>query len=341
MRVLVIGGAGFIGINSANYFAKKGYEVIIIDDLSRVGTDKNLLWLQSNFNVKFIKQDIRDFNGLNRAISDIGVVDAVLLLAAQVAVTTSISDPRLDFEINCLGTFNVLESLRNNQMTPLLIYSSTNKVYGGMEEVAIEEYGGRYLYRDLPNGIDEHSLLDFHSPYGCSKGAAEQYVRDYSRIYGMPTTVFRQSCIYGERQFGVEDQGWVAWFTIAAALERPIKVYGDGKQVRDVLFVEDLVKAYELAIINRDVVNGKIFNVGGGAENTLSLLELISLLEKFFGRKINHSFHEWRKGDQPVYISNINKIQSELGWVPTTNISKGIECLSKWVHENSELFQAK
>ena len=240
-KILIIGGAGFIGSNASHYFSKKGYEVTVFDNLYRIGTDKNLNWLKETHpQIKFIKGDIRKYADLKDAVKGF---DVVIHLAAQVAVTTSVVDPRTDFEINALGAFNVLEAVRENGEKPFVIFSSTNKVYGGMEEIKIVEKNGQYAYKDFPGGISEKSTIDFHSPYGCSKGCADQYVRDYFRIYDIPTVVFRQSCIYGPRQFGIEDQGWLAWFIIATTLSKFISVYGDGKQVRDVLYVDDLVRA--------------------------------------------------------------------------------------------------
>ncbi|MEK7526367.1 MAG: NAD-dependent epimerase/dehydratase family protein, partial [Patescibacteria group bacterium] len=230
-NILIIGGAGFIGSNAAAYFLKKGKTVTILDNFARNGTRDNLAWLKSiNPKLKVVEADVRyDQKILSREVEK---VDAVLHLAAQVAVTTSVNDPREDFDINAQGTFNVLEAIRNSKLKPAIIYTSTNKVYGGMEEVKVKKDKGRYIYVDFPKGISEEFPLDFHSPYGCSKGCADQYVRDYARIYGLKTVVFRQSCVYGPRQFGVEDQGWVAWFIIASALGKPITIYGDGKQVR-------------------------------------------------------------------------------------------------------------
>jgi CDP-paratose 2-epimerase len=337
-KILIIGGAGFIGCNSADYFAKKGYQVAIFDNLSRVGTDKNLKWLlNSHPDLEFIKGDIRKYKDFHGVMRDI---DVVLHLAAQVAVTTSVTDPRTDFEINALGTFNALEAVRESGRKPIVIFSSTNKVYGGMEEIKIVEKNGRYVYKDFPKGIPEKMTLDFHSPYGCSKGAADQYVRDYSRIYGIPTVVFRQSCIYGPHQFGIEDQGWVAWFIIATTIGRSISIYGDGKQVRDALYVDDLVKAYDTAIEKIDIAKGRIFNVGGGHTNTLSVWsDFGPILEKLFGRKLSIKMSDWRPGDQKVYISDISKIKKELGWSPTIDVRQGIEKLYHWVQDNKELFK--
>ncbi len=275
---------------------------------------------------------------VNKAFRERPDLDVALHLAAQVAVTTSVAEPREDFEINALGTFNVLEAVRVNKLKPVLIYASTNKVYGGMTDIRTVERNGRYEYADLPQGIGEERLLDFHSPYGCSKGAADQYVRDYARIYGLRTVVFRQSCIYGYRQFGVEDQGWVAWFTIAAALGKPITIYGDGKQVRDVLFVEDLAGAYDLAVQKINVASGQVYNIGGGAQQCMSLLELLAMIERFFGKKIERSHSDWRPGDQPVFVCDISKAQRELGWKPKASVEEGVRRLYDWVVANRSLF---
>ncbi len=337
MRILIIGGAGFIGINSAYYFLTNGDEVVILDNLSRPGSAYNLEQLQIFHNVEFVEGDIRDNELLITFFAEQGDFDAVLLLAGQVAVTTSVSNPRMDFEINALGTFNVLEAIRINKKKPLLIYSSTNKVYGKMDQVGIVKNGERYEYENLKDGIDENFLLDFYSPYGCSKGAGDQYVRDYARMYDIPTVVFRQSCIYGPNQFGIEDQGWVAWFTIATLLEKQFSIYGDGNQIRDVLFVGDLVELYHCAILNPSICSGKVYNVGGGPQNTLSLNELILVLEGRFNRKLNPSFGEWRPGDQKVYVSNISSVSNDLNWIPKVNINQGIEEMAVWIENNSEI----
>ncbi|MEM7645764.1 MAG: GDP-mannose 4,6-dehydratase [Pseudomonadota bacterium] len=336
MKILITGGAGFIGVNVANRFADD-HEVLIVDDLSRDGAEKNLQWIQDQKNVGFAKVDIRNFERLESTIKDFQP-DAVYHLAAQVAVTTSVVDPRYDFEVNALGTFNVLESVRQHCPKALVAYASTNKVYGGMEDVAIVNTGSRYAYENLPEGVSEQRILDFHSPYGCSKGAADQYIIDYARIYNMNTVSFRQSCIYGTRQFGVEDQGWVAWFTIASHFEKSITLYGDGQQVRDVLWIEDLVDLYEMALHKKSDLKGHAFNVGGGPENTLSLLELLDILGNEFGRKIEFGFDDWRPGDQRVYISSINKAKKFFGWAPKMKPEKGVAELKKWVVANEHLF---
>lgn len=330
IRYLLTGGAGFIGVSTAQAYAQRGAPVTVIDNFSRAGTRDNLEWLQRKHpGIRARDADIRtDHPAL---VAEAAQCDVILHLAAQVAVTTSVADPRTDFEINALGTLNVLEAARKAPKPPIVIYSSTNKVYGGMEGVRVVEDGKRYRYRDLPQGISEEQPLDFHSPYGCSKGAADQYVRDYARIYGLRTVVFRQSCIYGTHQFGIEDQGWIAWFTVRALLGRPVTVYGDGKQVRDVLFVDDLVEAFDTAIERIDRSAGQVYNIGGGPANTLSLLELIQLIEKLNGTKMQYSFADWRPGDQRVYISDVRKAQRELGWQPRTPPEQGVAKMREWM----------
>jgi len=339
VKVLITGGAGFIGCNLANYHLSQGHHVIIFDNLSRKGTDTNLAWLQENHGdrLTFVRGDIRDFDALRDATS--ADIDRVYHEAGQVAVTTSVVEPREDFEVNALGTFNVLEAVRTVAPQAIVFYASTNKVYGGMEEVVIIEEETRYRYRDLSLGVSEEQPLDFHSPYGCSKGCGDQYVRDYARIYGLRTVVFRQSCIYGTRQFGVEDQGWVAHFCIAARLGRPITIYGNGKQIRDVLWIGDLIAAYEAAAKHIDVSTGQIYNIGGGPGNTMSIwAEFGPMLEKLAGHPIPVTYSAWRPGDQPVYISDVRKAERELEWRPRISVSEGIGRLWKWIGTNPGLF---
>jgi CDP-paratose 2-epimerase len=337
-NLLITGGAGFIGVNAAIAFARDGWKVTVLDNLSRTGAATNLEWLRGQADIQFVKCDIRDWIALDSTFKE-NKYGAILHLAAQVAVTTSISNPREDFEINALGTFNLLEAVRLHSPDATFVYASTNKVYGKMEDVTVIERNGRYNYALHTTGIEEDRQLDFHSPYGCSKGAGDQYVIDYSRIYGLRATTFRQSCIYGPRQFGVEDQGWVAWFSIASVLGRPITIYGDGKQIRDVLHVSDLVRAYKLAFENPDCVSGQSFNIGGGPKNTLSLLELLVMLEEELGKKIPRAFDEWRAGDQKVFVCNLDKSQKAMQWQPEITVQAGVQRLIQWVSSNNSLFR--
>jgi len=332
---LITGGAGFIGSNLADALASDGWVVWIFDLLARPSVERNLAWLQEQHGgrIRFIRGDVRDFPAVAEAVRQ---AEVVFHLAAQVAVTTSLIDPRTDFEVNALGTLNVLEAARQARHRPVVLYTSTNKVYGAMEEVPVVEEATRYRYADRPFGIDEDQPLDFHSPYGCSKGAADQYVRDYARIYGLPTVVFRASCIYGPRQFGTEDQGWVAHFVISAVAGRPITVYGDGKQVRDLLFITDLVAAMRAAVERIDRTAGQVYNIGGGPEHTLSIWhEFALLLTEILGRPPDPpAFGPWRPGDQKVYISDIRKAMQDLDWRPRVGVREGLTRLAKWVQEN-------
>jgi CDP-paratose 2-epimerase len=338
VKVILTGGAGFIGCNAAARFIRDGKQVVVIDDLSRRGTDKNLAWLREQGSFEFIRTDIRRADELASAIERHSDAAVVLHLAAQVAVTTSVVDPRTDFEINAFGTFNLLEAVRRHCPKALLLYASTNKVYGGLEHLKVTEVGGRYQLGEREYGVSESEPLDFHSPYGCSKGAADQYVIDYSRIYGLRSVSLRQSCIYGRRQFGIEDQGWVAWFTIAAVLGRPITIYGNGKQVRDVLFVDDLCDLYEACIQNADRAAGRAYNVGGGPLNQLSLLELLGDLDRRLGISLKPSYAATRPGDQPVFVADIRKAERELGWRPKTSAGAGVAELIDWVRAEKALF---
>jgi CDP-paratose 2-epimerase len=336
---LVTGGAGFIGSNHVDRLLKRGEQVIVFDNLARAGAPRNLDWLKESHGpraFRVIVGDVRDAASITEAARG---ADVIIHLAGQVAVTSSITDPRADFEANALGTFNVLEAARASERHPILLYASTNKVYGGMEDVKIVEDPTRWRYADLPYGCPETQPLDFFSPYGNSKGTGDQYVRDYARIYGLRTVVMRQSCIYGPRQFGIEDQGWLAWFVIAAVMGRPITIYGDGKQVRDALHVDDLLNAYDAAIENIDLTAGRIYNVGGGPQNVISVwAEFGPMLEKLLGKKIPVGRGDWRPGDQHVFYADIRKAGRELGWGPKIGVKEGIEKLFAWVSENRNLF---
>ena len=338
-RILITGGAGFIGINTANYFLSKKYKVVLFDNVSRKGSEENLKWLKKTWGkgFSFIRGDVvTDRKKLDAAV---GAADAVIHLAAQVAVTMSVQNPHHDFLANAHGTLNVLEAIRCSKNKPMMIYSSTNKVYGNMDHARINLTEAGYRYAEYPNGVPSSAAMDFHSPYGCSKGAADQYVRDYARIYGLETVVFRQSCIYGPHQFGVEDQGWVAWFVISGIVNRPITIYGDGHQVRDVLYVDDLSRLYEMAIKNTKKVSGNIYNVGGGASQAFSVLQTIKKLEYMFKKPMPRSFGDWRPGDQKVYVSDISKITSDLGWEPKIDFDAGLKRLVQWAEGERKLLK--
>ena len=336
MKVVVTGAAGFIGGHVAERFLKRGDIVVGIDNLSRPGNVDNLEFLRraGRDHLCFQHADIRSAGDIDRIFAENADIEVVIHEAGQVAVTTSVLQPRMDFESNALGTLNVLEATRIRAPHAKFVYASTNKVYGGLEHRAIREAAQRYEYADNPEGVTEKEPVDFHSPYGCSKGAAEQYVRDYARIYALKTVAFRQSCIYGTRQYGMEDQGWVAWFTIAAMLNRPITVYGDGKQVRDLLWVEDLIDLYEHAIDRISVSAGQIYNAGGGASKTLSLLELLAMLESALGHPIRYAKKDWRSGDQRVFYANSGKARRDLGWQPKTSLEEGISSLIDWIRSH-------
>jgi CDP-paratose 2-epimerase len=337
--VLITGGAGFVGSNLVNSLLRDGHPVTVLDSLARPGSEQNMAWLRSqNFDgmFRFIHGDVRNPDDAQAAAKD---ADVIYHLAGQVAVTTSVDDPRTDFEVNALGTLNVLEGARLSGRRPIFVFTSTNKVYGGMEEVTVTEGAKSYGYRDFPLGISESQPLDFHSPYGCSKGAGDQYVRDYGRIYRLPTVVFRMSCIYGPRQFGNEDQGWLAHFIIASVKDEPITIYGNGKQVRDVLFVDDLVRAFKLAKEKIKTTAGQIYNIGGGPENTLAVWsEFGELLARLKGERVPVNYGDWRPGDQPCYISDIRKAHAHMGWKPEVDKVTGIRRLWDWVCSNPSLF---
>ncbi len=339
---IVTGGAGFIGCHAASRFHAQGDEVIAVDNLSRRGAEENLAWLREQGVERFVALDVRDARGLHDLLAEHADADAVLHLAGQVAVTTSVVDPRADFEVNALGTFNVLEAVRvAAKGGPAVLYSSTNKVYGHLDHVEVVQRDGRYAYAGLPFGVDEREPLDFHSPYGCSKGAGDQYVRDYARIYGLKTVTFRQSCIFGTRQFGIEDQGWIAWFCLAATRGQAFTIFGDGRQIRDTLWVDDLIDAYQLALGRIESIKGEVFNIGGGPANTLSLLELVEALGRHFGRDLDPAFDAWRPGDQRVFVADIRKAERLLGWRPRVATAEGVARLLEWVDGNRKLFTVR
>lgn len=331
---VITGGAGFIGSNLADALLNRGERVIIYDNLSRPGAEQNLRWLVGRHPERLEVEvgDVRDADHLRRVVRR---SHTVYHLAAQVAVTSSVVDPGHDFAVNAGGTLNVLQAARAVTPSPAVLFTSTNKVYGELAGVPIALNGRRYLYQDQRQGISEQQPLDFHSPYGCSKGAADQYARDYARIYGLPTCVFRMSCIYGPRQFGTEDQGWVAHFVISALAERPITIYGDGKQVRDILFIDDLIEAMILSVGAARQMPGAIYNVGGGRKNALSLLELLDLLESLLGHSVEKRLAAWRPGDQRIYVSDIDKIGRDLNWEPRVTKEDGLRRLIDWIRDNA------
>lgn len=347
MKVLVTGGAGFVGSHVAEYYAKHGDDVIVYDNLSRAkllnystsNAMHNWNYLKNNYDMSLIKGDIREAKQLEKASKGI---DVIIHTAAQTAVTTSMVDQRTDFEINALGTFNVLEVARKNNAS--VVYCSTNKVYGdNVNKIEVKEKDTRYEFADknFRNGIPETFSTDLceHTPYGASKFAADVYVQDYARRNEIDAAVFRMSCIYGTRQFGVEDQGWVAWFTIATLLGKPITIYGDGKQVRDMLYVTDLVAAFDAFVQRRSKLHHGVYNMGGGMENTMSLIELLDYLEEVAGKRSEISYDDWRPSDQKVYISDISRAKQELGWKPQVNSREGVNKLINWVSENKTLFE--
>jgi CDP-paratose 2-epimerase len=340
MKIIVTGGSGFIGVNAAARYIRRGDEVVIIDNLARRGADSNLAWLRRLGNFELAQIDIADADAVDKAIGAHAQCDLILHLAGQVAVTTSVAEPRRDFEVNALGTINVLEAMRRHRSAAVIIYASTNKVYGNLSALEVSETATRYSFSQRPLGVSEDEPLDFHSPYGCSKGSADQYVRDYHRIYGINSVVMRQSCIYGTRQFGVEDQGWIAWITIAAELGAPITLYGDGKQVRDVLYVDDLLDAYDGAAKNIVRTRGQIYNLGGGPGQAISLLDLVSHLSELRDKQIDYARAGWRPGDQRVYVSDVRLAARDFGWAPKTGWKEGVRRLREWVIENRAELEA-
>ena len=334
--LLVTGGCGFIGTNAVRFYLEKGYKVVAFDNLSRVGSEENLgILKKQGGNFVFVRGDIRNEVQILNAFKK-HKPDFVLHLAAQVTMVNSVENPREDFTVNALGSFNVLEAIRKVCPESLGIYSSTNKVYGEMVDVPIIEKEQRYAYKNI-KGIAENYPLDFHGPYGCSKGTGDQYFLDYARIFNLNTTVFRQSGIYGPYQFGIEEQGWLAWFCNAILFGMPVTIFGDGKQVRDVLYVTDLLRAYDLVFQNPDKARGKAYNIGGGANFSLSILELFEFLEKLSHNKFVSSFGSWRPGDQKIYISDTTKLKKELNWQPEISPLKGVEKLYNWISENKHL----
>jgi CDP-paratose 2-epimerase len=330
---LVTGGAGFVGTNVADRLLQEGGRVRILDNLSRAGVEENLLWLQATHGsaVEVEIGDVRDQKALARVVRG---VDGVFHFAAQVAVTTSLDDPLDDFAVNAEGTVRLLEALRAAGTRVPLVFTSTNKVYGALPDVRLERLDDRWLPTDFgyrSHGVSERRHLDFCTPYGCSKGAADQYVLDFAKSFGLPAVVFRMSCIYGPHQHGNEDQGWVAHFLIRALRNEPVVIYGDGAQVRDILFVEDLVDAMLRVVRDADRLAGHPFNVGGGPDNTISLLELLDVIHELHGARPRVRFGEERPGDQRYYVSDTRKLQDATGWQPRVGVAEGVGELYRWL----------
>src|SRR2546430_5974349 len=337
--VVIFGGAGFIGSNWASRLLKTTEaRVHIFDNLSRRGVQHNVSWLRrvagDSDRLKITVGDVRDATLVHRAVQP---ATEGYNFAAQVAVTTSIDDPREDFEINVGGTLNILEAARKSGRKPFLLFTSTNKVYGHLGSRNLIITPTRYRCADQ-RGVSESQPLDFFSPYGCSKGAADQYVHDYSRIFGVPTVVFRMSCIAGPRQFGTEDQGWIAHFLYSALEDRPVTIYGDGRQVRDVLYVEDLVRAFEAVRSRMEKTSGEVYNLGGGVDNSTSILEIIELIEKVTGKKLHYEMERARAGDQLFYVTDFEKLRRDTGWQPRVNVRQTLENMYDWWKGNRELF---
>lgn len=337
MKLLITGGCGFLGSNLAAHALERGDDLVVFDNLSRQGSILNLMWLQQQGAFAFVHGDIRNANDVDRLIRS-AQPEAVFHLAGQVAMTTSIANPRLDFEINAQGTLNLLESIRELAPDAAILYSSTNKVYGDLEQFTYEETETRYRCLEHPEGFDETIPLDFHSPYGCSKGAADQYMLDYARIFGLKAVVFRHSSMYGGRQFATYDQGWIGWFcqqaldTQAGRLKEPFTISGNGKQVRDVLHAEDMIQLYFKTLERIDAVRGRAFNIGGGIGNSLSLLELLSLIEDLLNIKQPLAFRRLpkRQSDQAVFVADIHKASGAIGWIPNVSATVGVEKVLAW-----------
>lgn len=335
MKLLITGGCGFLGSNLASHALSQGIDLCVFDSLYRHGSQSNLQWLRSQGRFDFVHGDIRNANDVQRVIARVKP-DAIFHLAGQVAMTTSIADPRMDFEVNALGTLNLLEAVRAHAPQAVVIYSSTNKVYGDLEQYQYRETDTRYVCVEHPMGFDEETPLDFHSPYGCSKGSADQYLRDYHRIFGLKTVVFRHSSMYGGRQFATADQGWIGWFCQMAAEGRagrrqePFTISGNGKQVRDVLHADDMISLYFSTLKNADVAAGQAFNIGGGIDNSLSLLELFLLLEVEIGLPLQYINLPPRESDQRVFVADIGKMERLTGWKPHVSAQQGVSSMLAW-----------
>lgn len=340
--IVIFGGAGFIGSNwTERLLRTTTARIQVFDNLSRAGSRHNLDYLQnlagSSGRLHITVGDVRDAALVSSVVRG---ASEIYQFAAQVAVTTSLVDPRLDFEVNLGGTFNILEAARKHGKKPFLLFTSTNKVYGNLGEAHWRVQGNRYVATDGTQGCDERQLLDFHSPYGCSKGAADQYVRDYARIYGLHSVVFRMSCIAGPRQFGSADQGWVAHFLYSALENRPLTIYGDGRQVRDILYVGDLMNAFEAAYAHRELTAGQIYNIGGGLSNSVSLIELMDRIEKYTGERLVYEFGPQREGDQVYYVTDHRKFSGHTGWQPRASVEQILAAIQSWYRDHREALAA-
>lgn len=339
MKLLITGGCGFLGSNLATHAIEKGSDVVIFDNLYREGSRHNLAWLKEKGTFRFVHGDIRNQNDITRVVQDFRP-EAIFHLAGQVAMTTSIANPRMDFEVNVMGTHNLLEAIRLYSPEAAVLYSSTNKVYGDLEQYTYRETESRYECIDKPNGFDETTQLSFHSPYGCSKGAADQYMLDYARIFGLKTVVFRHSSMYGGRQFATYDQGWIGWFCQKAAetrngtLKEPFTISGNGKQVRDVLHADDMINLYFSALEQADKIGGEAFNIGGGIDNSLSLLELFNLLNGLIGQPMNYIRIAPRESDQRVFVADLTKAKRLIGWEPRVCARNGVARMLEWSTEH-------
>jgi len=338
MKYLITGGCGFLGSNIGAEIIRTGGDLTIFDNLYRFGSEKNLEWLHTLGKFTYINGDIRNSGDIATAVNAVKP-DVIFHFAGQVAMTTSIQNPRLDFEINALGTFNLLEAVRRMVPHAAILYSSTNKVYGDLEFIKYSETATRYTAPNYPNGFDEALPLDFHSPYGCSKGSADQYLLDFHRIFGLKTIVFRHSSMYGGRQFATYDQGWIGWFVQQAVetkrcpIRPPFTISGSGKQVRDVLHAEDMVRLYLTAADNIDLIQGQAFNIGGGIDNSLSLLELFAMLEEILQIKLTYERLAPRESDQKIFVADTGKITKYLNWKPQVSKYEGIKRMLAWVEQ--------
>ncbi len=340
MTWLITGGCGFIGANLGDALLARGVDIVVLDNLSRAGSELNLKWLrrEGRSEWRFVQSDVRNADSVATLVREIKP-RVIAHLAGQVAMTTSVENPRLDFEVNALGTFNVLEAVRLGSPETIVLYSSTNKVYGSLSELRYEETQTRYTLPDYPHGLDESLPLEGDSPYGCSKLAGDQYVRDYHRVYGIPTVVFRHSSMYGGRQFATFDQGWIGWFCQKALEMADPKVprftiSGDGKQVRDILHADDLVAVYLAATEHTDATAGQVYNIGGAYKNSLSLIELLAELERLTGNELRYDKLDWRPGDQKVFVADIRKATAHMGWEPKADKRAGLVSFLEWTREN-------